>query len=64
MNLVKVTDATTGELKRWETPNGKPVLVVENRHKLILTKLGRQQRARMQDFLEWLEQVGWQVEKE
>jgi len=62
-SLVKVTDATTGELKRWETPNGKPVLL-RNGHKLILTKLGKQQRARMQAFLEWLEQTGWQIDGE
>ena len=40
---VKVTDAKTGELKRWETPNGKPVAVMEN-GALALTKLGKQLR--------------------
>ena len=39
--LVKVTDAATGKLKRWETPNGKPVAVIDN-CSLALTKLGKQ----------------------
>jgi hypothetical protein len=38
--LVKVTDATTGLLKRWETQRGKPMAVMEN-GSLILTKIGR-----------------------
>jgi len=59
-NLVKVSDAGTGKLKRWETPDGKPLLV-RKEHRLILTKLGKQQRARMEAFLEWLEQAGWQI---
>ena len=40
MGLVKVTDATTDELKRWETPKGKPVAVNQNGN-LLLTKLGK-----------------------
>jgi len=40
-SLVKVTDAATGELKRWETPNGKPIAVKEN-GSLVLTRLGKQ----------------------
>jgi hypothetical protein len=40
-SLVRVTDATTGQLKRWETPKGKPVAVKEN-GSLVLTKLGKQ----------------------
>ncbi|GAJ23245.1 unnamed protein product, partial [marine sediment metagenome] len=39
--LIKVMDATTGELKRWETPNGKPIAVKQN-SSLVLTKLGKQ----------------------
>jgi len=39
--LVKVTDAATGELKCWKTPNGKPVAVKES-GSLVLTKLGKQ----------------------
>lgn len=39
--LVKVTDAASGELKRWETPNGKPIAVKGN-GSLVLTKLGKQ----------------------
>ena len=40
--LVKVADATTRELKRWETPRiGKPMAVMEN-GSLVLTKVGRQ----------------------
>ncbi|GAJ09835.1 unnamed protein product [marine sediment metagenome] len=39
--LVKVMDARTGELKRWETPRGKPMAVMEN-GSLVLTKVGRQ----------------------
>ncbi|WP_309492396.1 hypothetical protein [Candidatus Hecatella orcuttiae] len=40
-SLVKVTDAATGELKRWETPNGKPIAAKENGN-LVLTRLGKQ----------------------
>ena len=40
-NLVKVTNAATGELKRWETPNAKPLAVRQN-GSLVLTKLGKQ----------------------
>lgn len=43
VGLVKVTDNQTGELKRWETPNGKPVAVIQD-DILVLTKLGRQLR--------------------
>ena len=39
--LVKVMDAKTGELKRWETPNGKPVAVTKD-GSLVLTNVGRQ----------------------
>jgi len=39
-SLVKVTDAATGDLKRWETPKGKPLAVRKNRS-LVLTKLGK-----------------------
>jgi len=39
-SLVKVTDAATGELKRWETPDAKPLAVRKNRS-LVLTKLGK-----------------------
>ena len=39
-SLVKVTTAATGELRRWETPHGKPIAVKEN-GSLILTKLGK-----------------------
>jgi len=38
--LVKVTDAATGHLKRWETDNGKPVAIKKNKS-LVLTKLGK-----------------------
>jgi len=38
--LVKVSDAATGELKRWETSTGKPVAVMDN-GSLALTKLGK-----------------------
>ena len=41
--LVKVMDAKTGELKRWETLRGKPIALMEN-GSLVLTKLGRQLR--------------------
>ena len=40
-SLVKVSEANTGELKRWETPNAKPVAVKRN-GSLVLTKLGKQ----------------------
>jgi len=40
MGLVKVTDAKTLELKRWETPNGKSLAVMED-GKLVLTELGK-----------------------
>ena len=40
---VKVMDAKTGELKRWETARGKPVAIIEN-GTLVLTKLGKQLR--------------------
>jgi len=39
--LVKVMDAKTLELKRWETPNGKPIAVKEN-GSLALTRLGKE----------------------
>ena len=38
--LVKVTDAKTGELKRWKTQRGKPMAVMEN-GSLVLTDVGR-----------------------
>ena len=38
---VKVTDAKTGQLKRWETTRGKPMAVMEN-GSLVLTKVGSQ----------------------
>jgi len=39
--LVKVADARTRELKRWETPRiGKPMAIMEN-GSLVLTKVGR-----------------------
>ena len=38
--LVKVTDASTGELKRWETQRGKPMALMEGSI-LVLTKIGR-----------------------
>ena len=38
--LVKVTDASTGELKRWESPNGKPLALIED-GKPVLTNLGK-----------------------
>ena len=38
--LVRVTDAATGLLKRWETQRGKPMAVMEN-GSLVLTKVGR-----------------------
>jgi len=40
-SLVKVSDVATGELKRWETPKGKPIAVKQN-SSLVLTKLGKQ----------------------
>ena len=40
-SLVKVTDTANGELKRWETANGKPIAVRQN-GSLVLTKLGKQ----------------------
>ena len=39
--LVRVTNAATGELKRWETPNAKSLAVKKN-GSLVLTKLGKQ----------------------
>jgi len=45
-SLVKVTDAATGELKRWETANAKPVAMKEN-GSLVLTKLGKQLRCKV-----------------
>ncbi|GAJ13041.1 unnamed protein product [marine sediment metagenome] len=40
--LVKVADARTRELKRWETPEkGKPMAIMEN-GSLVLTRVGRQ----------------------
>ena len=39
-NLVKVMDAKTGELKRWEMPNGKPLALIED-GKLVLTEHGK-----------------------
>ena len=39
--LVKVMDARTGELKRWETQRGKPMTVMEN-GSLVLTRVGIQ----------------------
>jgi hypothetical protein len=38
--LVKVMEAKTGELKRWETPAGKPMAVME-KGSLVLTVVGR-----------------------
>jgi len=45
-SLVKVTDAATGELKRWETPNAKPIAVKRN-GRLVLTSLGKRLRYRV-----------------
>jgi len=42
MSLVKVTDAKTNKLKRWENPQGKSLAVMDGR-KLVLTPLGEQQ---------------------
>ena len=39
--LIKVMDARTGRLKRWETPRGKPMAVME-KDRLVLTEVGRQ----------------------
>ena len=39
--LVKVTDAITGDLRRWETQRGKPMAVMEN-GSLVLTRIGIQ----------------------
>jgi len=39
-SLVKVKDAATGELKRWETARGKPLAVKKN-GSLVLTELGK-----------------------
>ena len=39
-SLVKVTDASTKELKRWESPNGKPLALIKD-SKPVLTKLGK-----------------------
>jgi len=47
---VKVTDAKTGELKRWESPSGKPLAVKEN-GKLVLTDLGKRRGYRVQGDL-------------
>jgi hypothetical protein len=38
--LVKVISARTGELKRWETPRGRPLAVMEN-SSLVLTRAGK-----------------------
>lgn len=46
VNLVRVTDAETGELKRWENPDGKPLAIVEDGI-LKLTLLGRQRGYRV-----------------
>jgi hypothetical protein len=37
---VKVFDATSGRLKRWETSEGKPIAIVLE-GKLTLTELGK-----------------------
>ena len=37
---VKVMDAKTGQLKRWETTRGKPMAVMDN-GTLVLTRVGR-----------------------
>ena len=39
-SLVKVTNASTRELKRWESSNGKPLALIED-DKPVLTKLGK-----------------------
>jgi len=39
--LCPTEDATTGVLKRWETPRGKLMAVIED-SALVLTKIGRQ----------------------
>jgi hypothetical protein len=39
-SLVKVFDAATGRLKRWETSEGKPIAIV-SQGKLTLTELGK-----------------------
>ena len=39
MSLVKVTDSKTGELKRYETYDGKPLAIVKNGN-LEITTLG------------------------
>ena len=45
-SLVKVTDAKTGELKRWESTFGKPLAVKED-GRLVLTDLGKRQGYRV-----------------
>lgn len=51
-NLVKVTNAQTGELKRWESSSGKPLAILED-SKLILTQLGKRLGYRIDgDYLE------------
>jgi len=47
-SLVKVTDASTAQLKRWETPSGKPLAITEN-GRLVLTELGKRQGYRIVD---------------
>ena len=46
--LVRVTDAATGLLKRWETQRGKPMAVMEN-GSLVLTKVGRHMGYKVND---------------
>ena len=47
---VKVTDAATGELKRWESPNGKTLALIEN-GKLVLTALGKRLGYRVKGYI-------------
>jgi hypothetical protein len=49
-SLVKVKDAATGELKRWEMPSGKPLAVKKN-GSLVLTQLGKKLGYRVKGHL-------------
>ena len=39
-SIIKVTDSTTGALKRWESEEGHPLAIMSG-DELVLTDLGR-----------------------
>ncbi len=48
--VVKVMDAKTRKLKRWESPNGKTLALIEN-GKLVLTALGKRLGYRVKGYI-------------